>query len=85
MNAAVSVIDAVNRLASIDVSIVRRLPLLLVHLKTSSLAASQAEIDIVNSRVYIAAEQAMANLEANSTPTFRQQIGMNLANSKSST
>ena len=38
MNAAVSVIDAVNRLASIDVSIVRWLPLVLVHLKTSSLA-----------------------------------------------
>lgn len=38
MNAAVSVIDAVNRLASIDVPIVRWLPLVLVHLKTSSLA-----------------------------------------------
>ena len=71
MNAAVSVIDAVNRLVSIDVSIVRWLPLVLVHLKDIvACSASQAEMDIA----YIAAEQAMANLEANSTPTFRQQM-----------
>jgi hypothetical protein len=50
MNAAVSVIDAVNGLASIDVSIVRWLPYVGSPKKHRRLlrVASQAEMDIGN-------------------------------------